>query len=188
MFGHKRGAFTGAIDNQQGLFEAGFEAGLVTDGAIAHNNAQRDAFWHIRETIPEANRRIGSVSSHDISIPLSAIPSFIERGAQALAQVGDFRINCFGHLGDGNLHYNIFPAQGRGKAEYVTRRDEIKRAVHDISHDLGGSHSAEHGIGTEKRSSMSKFVDPTKLSLMHAIKATIDPMNIMNPGKVLPPK
>jgi len=169
----------------EGLFEAGFEAGLVTDGAIAQNNAQRDAFWHIRETIPEANRRIGSVSSHDISIPLSAIPSFIERGAQALAQVGDFRINCFGHLGDGNLHYNVFPAPGKGRDDYETERPQVKRVVHDLVHSMEGSVSAEHGIGRLKVADLEKYGDPAKLAMLRAIKDALDPLGIMNPGAVL---
>lgn len=169
----------------EGLFETGFDAGLVTDGAIAQNNAQRDAFWHIRESIPEANRRIGSVSSHDISIPLSAIPSFIERGAQALAEVGDFRINCFGHLGDGNLHYNVFPAQGKSRDDYETERSQVKSVVHDLVHTMEGSVSAEHGIGRLKVADLEKYGDPVKLAMLRAIKDALDPLGIMNPGAVL---
>ena len=169
----------------ESLFEAGFEAGLVTDGAIAQNNAQRNAFWHIRETIPEANRRIGSVSSHDISIPLSVIPSFIERGTQALSQVGDFRINCFGHLGDGNLHYNVFPAKGRNRADYEAERPAVKRVVHDLVHSMEGSVSAEHGIGRLKVADLEKYGDPAKLAMLRAIKDALDPLGIMNPGAVL---
>ena len=169
----------------ESLFEAGFEAGLVTDGAIAQNNAQRNAFWHIRETIPEANRRIGSVSSHDISIPLSVIPSFIERGAQALSQVGDFRINCFGHLGDGNLHYNVFPAMGKNRADYEAERPAVKRVVHDLVHSMEGSVSAEHGIGRLKVADLEKYGDPAKLAMLRAIKDALDPLGIMNPGAVL---
>ena len=169
----------------ESLFEAGFEAGLVTDGAIAQNNAQRNAFWHIRETIPEANRRIGSVSSHDISIPLSVIPSFIERGAQALSQVGDFRINCFGHLGDGNLHYNVFPAKGRNRVDYEAERPAVKRVVHDLVHSMEGSVSAEHGIGRLKVADLEKYGDPAKLAMLRAIKDALDPLGIMNPGAVL---
>jgi FAD/FMN-containing dehydrogenase len=169
----------------EGLFEAGFDAGLVTDGAIAHSHAQRDAFWHIRESIPEANRRIGSVSSHDISIPLSAIASFIERGAQALAEVGAFRINCFGHLGDGNLHYNVFPAQGKNRDDYEVERSEVKRVVHDLVHSMEGSVSAEHGIGRLKVADLEKYGDPVKLAMLRAIKDALDPLGIMNPGAVL---
>ncbi len=169
----------------ESLFAAGFEAGLVTDGAIAQSHAQRDAFWHIRESIPEANRRIGSISSHDISIPLSAIPSFIERGAQALAEVGAFRINCFGHLGDGNLHYNVFPALGNNRDDYETERPAVKRVVHDLVHSMEGSVSAEHGIGRLKVADLEKYGDPVKLAMLRAIKDALDPLGIMNPGAVL---
>ncbi len=169
----------------EGLFEAAYDAGLVTDGVIAQSSAQRDAFWHIRESIPEANRRIGSISSHDISVPLSAIPAFIERGAQALAKVGAFRINCFGHLGDGNLHYNVFPMRGKSRADYETERPEVKRVVHDLVHAMEGSVSAEHGIGRLKVRDLETYGDPAKLAMLRAIKDALDPMGIMNPGAVL---
>ncbi|MDP5085788.1 MAG: FAD-binding oxidoreductase [Yoonia sp.] len=172
-------------DALEGLFEAAFDAGLVTDGVIAQSNAQRDAFWYIRETIPEANRRIGSVSSHDISVPLSAVPAFIDRAGQALAQVGAFRINCFGHLGDGNLHYNVFPMPGRNRADYEAERPQVKRVVHDLVHALEGSVSAEHGIGRLKVKDLETYGDPAKLAMLRAIKDALDPLGIMNPGAVL---
>ncbi len=169
----------------EGLFEAAFEAELVSDGVIAQSHAQRDAFWHIRESIPEANRRIGSVSSHDISVPLSAVPEFIQRGKQALAEVGAFRINCFGHLGDGNLHYNIFPMPGRTRADYEAERPRVKEVVHDLVHAMDGSVSAEHGIGRLKVDDLERYGDPVKLSMLRAIKDALDPLGIMNPGAVL---
>jgi FAD/FMN-containing dehydrogenase len=169
----------------EGLFASAFEANLVTDGAIAQNVAQRDAFWHIRESIPEANRRIGSISSHDISIPLSAIHAFIGRGKQVLAEVGAFRINCFGHLGDGNLHYNVFPMPGRDRADYEAERPEVKRVVHDLVHAMEGSVSAEHGIGRLKVKDLETYGDPAKLAMLRAIKDALDPQGIMNPGAVL---
>ncbi len=169
----------------EGLFEAAFDAGLVTDGVIAQSHAQRDAFWHIRESIPEANRRIGSISSHDISVPLSAAAAFIARGKQALAEVGEFRINCFGHLGDGNLHYNVFPMQGHNRADYEVERPQVKRVVHDLVHEMEGSVSAEHGIGRLKVADLEKYGDPAKLAMLRAIKDALDPKGIMNPGAVL---
>lgn len=169
----------------EGLFASAFEAELVTDGVIAQSNAQRDAFWHIRENIPEANRRIGSVSSHDISLPLSAIPAFIARGKQALAEVGEFRINCFGHLGDGNLHYNVFPMPGRNRADYEAECPVVKRVVHDLVHAMEGSVSAEHGIGRLKVKDLETYGDPAKLAMLRAIKDALDPLGIMNPGAVL---
>jgi len=167
------------------LFAAALEAGLVHDGLIAQNSTQAQDFWRIRETIPEANRLIGSVSSHDISVPLSAIPDFIEQGGARLAKLGQFRINCFGHVGDGNLHYNVFPMPGETRADYEAERPQIKRVVHDLVHEMGGSISAEHGIGRLKVDDLERYGDPAKLSAMRAIKAALDPLGIMNPGAVV---
>jgi len=167
------------------LFEDALEAGLVSDGLIAQSEAQRDAFWAVRERIPEANRLIGSVSSHDISVPLGAIPEFIARGHEVIGAIGDFRINCFGHVGDGNLHYNVFPMPGRSRADHMNERDAVKRAVHDLVHEMGGSVSAEHGIGRLKVDDLERYGDPAKLAAMRAIKAALDPHGIMNPGAVL---
>ena len=167
------------------LFEAAARAGLATDGVIAQSETQRGALWAIRENIPEANRRIGSVSSHDISVPLEAVPAFIRRGGDVIAEIGPFRINCFGHLGDGNLHYNVFPMPGKTRADHLAERDEIKRAVHDLVHEMGGSVSAEHGIGRLKVGDLERYSDPAKLAMMRAIKTALDPRGIMNPGAVL---
>ena len=167
------------------LYAMADEAGLVSDGVIAASEAQADALWRIRESIPEANRRIGAVSSHDISLPLSEVPAFIPRASAALAALGDWRINCFGHLGDGNLHYNVFPAPGRSRADHENQRDAIKTCVHDIVHDMGGSVSAEHGIGRLKVGDLVRYGDPAKLAAMRAIKAALDPLGIMNPGAIL---
>ncbi|MDE4134038.1 FAD-binding oxidoreductase [Phaeobacter sp. QD34_3] len=169
------------------LFEAAVEADLTLDGVIAQSEAQRDALWAVREMIPEANRLIGAISSHDISVPISAIPDFIRRGGGAIAQLGDgdMRINCFGHLGDGNLHYNVFPAAGKARKDYEPLYDKVKRRVHDLVHDFGGSVSAEHGIGRLKVSDLERYGDPVKLEMMRTIKQALDPHGIMNPGAVL---
>ena len=167
------------------LFEEGMEAGLVSDGVIAQSQAQSDAFWTVRESIPEANRRVGSISSHDISVPLGALAGFIEEANQRIDKIGDFRINCFGHVGDGNLHYNVFPQEGRTRADHQNVREEIKRTVHDLTHELGGSVSAEHGVGRLKVDDLERYGDPTKLTAMRAIKTALDPFGIMNPGAVL---
>lgn len=169
----------------EGLFAAAFEKGLVSDGVIAQSLAQRQAFWDIREGIPAANRLVGSISSHDISIPLSAIPEFIAKGREVIAQIGDFRINCFGHLGDGNLHYNVFPQTGKSRDDHLAERDQIKTAVHDLAHAMGGSVSAEHGIGRLKVDDLEKYCDPVKLAMLRAVKDALDPDGIMNPGAVL---
>ena len=167
------------------LFEAALAAGLASDGLIARSESQRAQFWAVREHIPEANRRIGSVSSHDISVPLEAMEEFITRAGEAVAKIGSFRINCFGHVGDGNLHYNVFPVPGKTRADHERDRDAIKRAVHDLVHELGGSVSAEHGVGRLKVDDLVLYGDPVKLAAMRAIKKALDPHGIMNPGAVL---
>ncbi|WP_209940060.1 FAD-binding oxidoreductase [Ruegeria sp. HKCCE4148] len=161
------------------------ERGLVQDGVIAQSEAQRADLWAVREHIPEANRLIGSVSSHDISIPISRIPDFIRKGGQVIAGLGPFRINCFGHLGDGNLHYNVFPPKGQSRSEFDTERGAIKQAVHDLVDAFDGSVSAEHGVGRLKTDDLERYGDPVKLGAMRAIKAALDPQGIMNPGAVL---
>ena len=169
----------------EAVFAEAVEAGLVSDGMIAQSEAQRQQYWDVRESIPEGNRRIGSVSSHDISVPLSAIPEFIRKGHEAIAALGDFRINCFGHLGDGNLHYNVFPVRGVPREHHEGQRDVIKRTVHDLVHALDGSVSAEHGVGRLKVEDLESYGDPTHLAVMRAVKAALDPAGIMNPGAVL---
>jgi len=172
-------------ETMAGLYEAGNSAGLVTDGVIATSEAQAAALWHLREMLPQANRRIGAVSSHDISLPLSAIPEFIARAPGVLAPLGDFRVNCFGHLGDGNLHWNVFPARGQTRDAHDDKRGAVKEAVHDLVHAFGGSVAAEHGVGRLKTADLKRYADPGKLAAMRAIKAALDPHGIMNPGAVL---
>ncbi len=169
----------------EALFAEAFDAGLVSDGVIAQSDAQRASFWTLRENIPAANRRIGAVSSHDISVPVAAIPDFIAVAPGRIAEIGAFRINCFGHLGDGNLHYNVFPMPGETRQQHEDQRGAIKRAVHDLVVEMGGSVSAEHGIGRLKVEDLERYGDPGKLAAMRAIKAALDPKGIMNPGAVL---
>jgi len=167
------------------LFVAAEEDGIASDAVIAQSEGQRTDFWSVREHIPEANRRIGAVSSHDVSVPLGELPHFIARVRQAIAQVGEFRINCFGHVGDGNLHFNVFPPEGRSRDEFLDETKQIKRLVHDIAQDLGGTFSAEHGVGRAKKADLARYGDPAKLAAMRAIKDALDPKGIMNPGAVL---
>jgi len=159
--------------------------GLINDALIAQSEKQAKEFWNLRENIPEANRRIGSISNHDISLPISLIPKFIDEMPDAMVHLGDLRINCFGHLGDGNLHYNVFPPYGKNKNDYQHLREEIKTIIHDKINEFGGSVSAEHGIGRLKIDDLEKYGDPIKLMAMRSIKNAIDPKGIMNPGAVL---
>ncbi|WP_282092683.1 FAD-binding oxidoreductase [Epibacterium ulvae] len=167
------------------LFEQAMERDLVSDGVIAQSLTQSQEIWSLREHIPEANKHVGSIASHDISVPISLIPDFITRAGMALAKLGDMRINCFGHLGDGNLHYNVFPAKGRSRDDYAPLRGEISRVVHDLVADCEGSFSAEHGVGRLKVGELERYGDPVKLAAMRAIKQALDPHGILNPGAVL---
>ncbi|MCX7561176.1 FAD-binding oxidoreductase [Sulfitobacter sp. F26204] len=167
------------------LFAGAHDARLVVDGLIAQNAQQSRDFWQIREMIPEANRLVGSISSHDISVPLGALPDFIRKAGEVIGRIDDFRINCFGHVGDGNLHYNVFPLPQKSRSEHMHQYPEIKKGVHDLVHEMGGSISAEHGIGRLKIDDLERYGDPAKQSAMRAIKQALDPKGIMNPGAVL---
>ncbi|WP_299209038.1 FAD-binding oxidoreductase [uncultured Tateyamaria sp.] len=167
------------------IFVVASEAGFVQDGMIAQSAQQARDFWTIRESIPEANRRIGSISSHDISVPLGALAEFIAEGGRRIARLGNFRINCFGHVGDGNLHYNVFPVPGKNRSNHEAERPEIKQVIHALVHEMGGSVSAEHGVGRLKVEDLERYSDPAKLTAMRAIKDALDPLGIMNPGAVL---
>lgn len=169
----------------EGLFVAAAAAGLVEDGLIAASEAQRAEFWTLRESMNEANRRTGAILSNDVSLPLSRIAAFIGEAGGALSGFGPLRINCFGHLGDGNLHFNVFPEAGVGRAAYANVREEILRLVNDLVAAHHGSFSAEHGVGRAKSAELERYGDPARLWAMRAIKAALDPQGIMNPGAVL---
>ncbi len=181
------GAGPGLGERVEVALAGAFERNLVSDALVAQNEAQRTAFWRVRESIPEANRRIGAVASHDISVPPGKIGEFVERGRIALAAIDPgLRVNCFGHLGDGNLHYNVFPAPGRARRDYDAVRDRVIGVVHGLAHTLDGSISAEHGIGRVKIADLARYGDPAKLAAMRSIKKALDPFGILNPGAVLP--
>lgn len=169
------------------LYEAAAGAGLVTGGVVAASGEQVARLWALREAIPEANRRIGAIASHDISLPLAEIADFIVEAGQRLAALGDFRINAFGHLGDGNLHYNVFAARGMQGRASPELRAQVRALVHDLVVARGGSFAAEHGIGRLKVRDLERFADPAALAAMRAIKAALDPQGILNPGAVLAP-
>jgi FAD/FMN-containing dehydrogenase len=163
------------------------ERGLVVDAVIAGTESQRRSLWRMRESIPEASREEGMVYRHDISVSVSRIPDFIPAAAAALERgFPGVRIICFGHLGDGNLHYNAFVA-GRRRDEPSDRdATDVNRVVHDIVHRFGGSFSAEHGIGQSRRGELAHYKSTVELELMQTLKRAFDPHGIMNPGKVLP--
>lgn len=169
----------------EALFDVAMEADLVSDGVIAQNEAQRAQFWALREAIPEANRLIGSVASHDVSLPLEALPEFIDAAAQAVARIGAFQINCFGHVGDGNLHFNVFAPEGEARADFDGVRRQVMDVVHEAVAARGGSVSAEHGVGRLKIADLERYGDPVSLEVMRSFKAVLDPVGILNPGAVL---
>ncbi|HSD99322.1 MAG TPA: FAD-binding oxidoreductase [Burkholderiales bacterium] len=167
--------------------ERAVERKLALDAAIAESGAQRAALWRIRETIPEASQKEGLPYRHDISIPVSRIPEFIAEAGAALER--DFpgaQVLCFGHIGDGNLHYNCFvPGRNRGDAAALAATD-VNRAVLDVVQRFAGSFSAEHGVGQAKRGELARYKAALEIEMMRALKRAFDPQNIMNPGKVLP--
>ena len=170
----------------EALLEQAFEAGLVLDAAIASSGTQAQQLWFLREAIVEAQRFEGAAIKHDVSVPLAAVPEFLRRAGEAVGEaVPGARIIPFGHVGDGNIHFNLNqPLEGDGAA-FAARLKEINRLVHDVVADLGGSISAEHGVGRLKRDELAERKSPVEMDLMRKIKATLDPAGTMNPGKVL---
>ena len=183
--GPRDGGLNSRID---AILEDVFERGLATDGVVAQSEGQRELFWWTRETIPECNRKVGAILSTDISVPTSRIPDFLAVADRRVAAIEtDLIVNSFGHIGDGNLHYNVYPAEGRSKNDYGNVRPLLKKALHDLADEMGGSISAEHGIGRLKRDDLERYGDPAALAAMHAIKTALDPRGILNPGAVLRP-
>lgn len=167
-------------------FEIALDKGLASDARLAQSGQQQAEFWAVRENIPEANSRIGAIASHDIALPLGEIPAFLQEADQKVRALFPMRINAFGHLGDGNLHYNVFPPQGETKDAYKDRAAEATRLIHDLVVARGGTFSAEHGVGRAKVADLARYGDSTKLAIMRTIKLALDPVGIMNPGAVLP--
>jgi D-lactate dehydrogenase (cytochrome) len=153
---------------------------------LAANLDQRNAFWKLREIISPAQKPEGGSIKHDISVPVSAVPDFlIEADAAVTNLIPGARPFAFGHLGDGNIHYNISQPVGADSAEFLARWRDVNSVVHGIVAKHGGSISAEHGIGILKRDELPHVKDPVAVDIMRTIKANLDPLNIMNPGKVL---
>lgn len=178
-------AATAAIE---GLLEAALEAGHATDAALSASVAQFRSLWALREDISEAQGAEGPTIKHDIALPIARIPDFIERTDAALArQFPGLRMVVFGHLGDGNLHYNLSPAHGMPAADFVALEAPVNRLVHDAVDAAGGSISAEHGLGVLRRDESARYKPAVELRLMHAVKQALDPANLMNPGKLLGP-
>ena len=162
------------------------EAGVALDAVLATSQQQALGLWRLREHIPLAQAAAGKNIKHDISLPVSTIPEFILDADAALQQAfPGCQPVTFGHLGDGNLHYNVAPPAGVEHDAFLTHQAAVNRIVHDLVAAFGGSISAEHGIGVLKREELARYKSPVELGMMRAIKAALDPLGIMNPGKIL---
>ncbi|MBL0143465.1 MAG: FAD-binding oxidoreductase [Betaproteobacteria bacterium] len=171
----------------EGALGAAIEEGLVQDAVVAASQAQRLELWALRENVSDAQKAEGVSVKHDVSVPVSRVPQLIEEADRALeAAFPGIRIVAFGHVGDGNIHYNAFPPPG-DRRDFLAWSPEVNRVVYEIVHRLAGSISAEHGIGALKRDELPHYKPALELDLMRAIKKTLDPRGIMNPGKVLRP-
>ena len=177
---------TGLRDVLEEILAEGLKRGLILDAAIADSLEQSKAFWRLREMFGEVQRHEGGSIKHDVSVPVAAVPDFIaEANAAVAALIPEARPVPFGHLGDGNVHYNVSQPLGADRKEFLARWDEVNTAVFAVVKKFGGSISAEHGVGVMKRDLLPSVKDPVALDLMRRIKHLLDPNNILNPGKVL---
>ncbi len=185
-----------ATGGRESNLAASFEAaladaiagGVASDAVLAKSQAQAAALWKLREGVSESQKREGASIKHDIAVPVATVPDFIARATPVIeAMIPGVRPVSFGHLGDGNLHFNFSAPQGGDDAAFLARWDEVQQTVHDIVHTFGGSISAEHGIGTMKVAALPRYKSHAELDAMRAVKAAWDPKNILNPGKLVPP-
>ncbi|PWV60442.1 FAD-binding oxidoreductase [Plasticicumulans acidivorans] len=173
----------------EALLAEAFEAGELDDAVIAQSEAQKAALWRLREGIVEAQKALGASLKHDLAVPVSRVPAFIEQACSALAQqLPGVRPYVFGHVGDGNLHFNLSPPPGMDDASFLAAAAPLTRTLHDLAAAFEGSISAEHGIGLLKTAELARLRPPLELELMRRIKDALDPQGILNPGKVLPPR
>ncbi|MBX5462006.1 MAG: FAD-binding oxidoreductase [Steroidobacteraceae bacterium] len=170
----------------EGVLTRAMERNLVLDAAIAQSERERESFWKLRETIPEAQRLDGASLKHDVSVPIAVLPQFVERASAWVAEhVPEGRLVAYGHVGDGNLHFNLNQSPDADRDAFLAREAETKRAIHDLVQEFGGSFSAEHGIGRLKVTELERYAPAVELELMRAVKRAFDPHGIMNPGKLL---
>ena len=168
------------------ILEESLEAGEIVDAVIATSLEQGHGLWRLRETIPEGQKREGASIKHDVSVPVASVPHFIRQASEAvLAYSKNIRVVPFGHVGDGNIHFNLTQPLGDDPKAFLAQWESFNRIVHDIVVSMNGSISAEHGIGKLKKEELAHYKSPVELALMQRIKKAIDPLNIMNPGKVI---
>ena len=162
------------------------ESGMIIDAIIANNEKEKSDIWKIRHSISEAEKLSGRGIHHDISVPIKKIPEFVETASKAMQEiVGDSIVYTFGLLGDGNLHFTKKQPDAMNEEDFLDKIFDVNRMVHEIAESLGGSFSAEHGIGTKLKDDLVYFSDPVKIQLMQSLKSSIDPKNIMNPNKLI---
>jgi len=173
-------------DTVESALADAFESGAVLDAVIAASGRQAEALWRLRETIPESQKHAGGCIKHDISVPVSRVPEFLEAATAAAArEIPGVRIVPFGHLGDGNIHFNLSQPESEDRETFLARTEHIEKVIHNIADALDGSFSAEHGVGVLKKGELARYKSPVEINLMHAIKDAIDPGGIMNRGKIL---
>ena len=170
----------------ESILAAAIQAGIAVDAIIAKNSQESAQFWRIRHSISEAQRFEGANLKHDISVPISQIDTFLKKG-QALVEelMPDARLVAFGHVGDGNLHYNVAQPADSDATEFLASGKRLTAAIYELVDELGGSFSAEHGVGVLKRSILAQYRGSTEIELMRTLKKALDPHNILNPGKVI---
>jgi D-lactate dehydrogenase (cytochrome) len=179
-------ARSGLRETLEAILTEGAERGLVEDATIADTLEQAKAFWRLRELFGELIRHLGGSIKHDVSVPVANVPAFIAEASAAVVKlIPGARPMPFGHLGDGNIHYNVTQPEGADKAAFLKRWDEVNDVVFAIVRKYSGSISAEHGVGIVKRDYLPKVKDPVALDVMRTLKRTLDPKGILNPGKVL---
>ncbi|HET6157785.1 MAG TPA: FAD-binding oxidoreductase [Dongiaceae bacterium] len=165
---------------------AALEDGEITDAAVASSEAQSLAIWRLREGVVEGQNRSGATIKHDVSVPVAQVPAFMAAGFDAVrAAWPEVRLLAFGHLGDGNIHFNLMQPEDEGKERFLARTEAMNRIVHDVVERFGGSISAEHGIGQLRRAELQHRKPPAELDLMRKLKRLIDPNDLMNPGKLV---
>jgi FAD/FMN-containing dehydrogenase len=170
------------------VLSGAIDDGLATDATLAASQTQQAALWRLRESMSEAQKPEGGSIKHDVSLPIQSIPDFLEKGAALVETlVPGARPVPFGHLGDGNIHFNISVPKGGDNQMFLAHWEEVSRAVHDLVASHGGSISAEHGIGAMKRDELPRYKSAAEMDLMRTLKRTLDPNGILNPGKVIPP-
>ncbi len=163
-----------------------YNKNIISNVVVGDTEAKARNLWKMREDIPEANRKIGAITSHDISLPLQNMESFIHKSLVEIKEINKFlRVNCFGHMGDGNLHFNIFPPQGEKNTSYLKIKYKLTEIINKNCTSLKGSLSAEHGIGRLKVKDLKQYCDPGKFNVMCQVKRALDPFSILNPGVII---